>query len=148
MYGSPEGIRILARHVGEAADRTRVEAGRGGRAEAVHWQSLRAARYRAQLDEAVEAARACASELDELAAALDAHAWAVAHRLQQIAEAERWLRRQADSAVDEAKGLLSGLKHHAEEAIDTAVGIRRKLEEVPAGDVRWIDLAREKGFTL
>jgi len=148
MYGNPEGIRALARHVGEAADRTRAEAGRGGRAEEVRWQSLGAGRYRAQLTEAVQAARASAVQLDDLAAALEAHARAVAHRLQQIADAEQWLRRQADNAVDEAHGLLSDLEHEGDRLMDGARSAAHAVTGVPGGDLRWLELARERGFRL
>jgi hypothetical protein len=167
VYGDPEAIRRLARQAGGWADEMRADASRSAQAAETRWQSLRAGRYRDQLAEAVEHARGAARELDELQAALDAHADAVERRLAQIAAAERWLRRQVADAWDVARrglemvedladdvGNLLGLgdddDDKARTEADAAAARARKLsgqvDGVAAGDLRWIDMARTNGW--
>lgn len=168
MYGDPEAIRRLARQAGGWADEMRADASRSAQAAETKWQSVRAGRYRTQLAEAVEHARGAARELDELSAALDAHADAVERRLAQIAAAERWLRRQIADAWDVARRGLEMVEGLADDVGDflglgdddsdkaraeaNAAQARAKqlsgqVDGVPNGDLRWLDMARAHGWS-
>jgi chromosome segregation ATPase len=116
MEGTAEGVLRLARIVAGEADQTRVEAARGGRTDAVAWESVRAQRYREQLMDAVAALRRTAAELDELAQALAAHARAAQQRLDEIAAARAWLLAEVQTAAGQAQDLGSRAADMAQSA--------------------------------
>jgi len=99
MYGDPDRIRQLSRHVHEQAQVTRDEADHATAAAQVMWTSPAAARYRERLSRSVQLAGGAVAELDQLEHALLEHAQEVERRLVQIARAERWFRQQAQEAT-------------------------------------------------
>lgn len=148
MYGDPATLHGLAGRVSAEADRTRIGATRAGDATGVAWQSLGADRFRHQLAAAVQQAQTAALQLDELAQALQRHAWAVERQLELIADAQRWLLGQVDHAWSAAHGAeataqrllgqaVHGVQHVASEAAnavqatlgDAADAARRARQE-------------------
>lgn len=118
MYGEPAEVRRMARQVGGWAEQTRADAGRAARAADVRWQSVAAQRFRQRVDDAVESVARAARELDDLQAALDAHAAEVERRLAQIETAERWLRARGDDVRDGALGAADWTKEQLRSAAD------------------------------
>lgn len=172
MYGNPEEIRRQAIKIRQEAEMTRMDAGRGARADAVQWKSRAAQRYREQLGDAARQAGSATGELEKVSDLLLRHAAAVQEQLDRIAAAERWFRGQADRAGREARGLgstalqvggdvvegmgdfLSGSLDWAQrqgeqlagEAQQRADDLNRQVARLPGGDRGWLEAARARGW--
>lgn len=150
MYGDPADVRALAQRVLAWADEVRLVAGRTEGADGVEWHSTAADRFRGTLAEQAGAVAARADALDDLAAALLAHATAVEERLAQIAAAERFVRAQVSQARESVSGLVGTMKGWADDATDWATDAARAgadrvldvADELPRpGSLDWLDLA-------
>lgn len=127
MYGSPDALEELAKRLEMQADRVREQAAdhvRRGRA--AEWVSVAATSYRACITQDRSRADGVATQLDEAAAALRAHAQEVRDTVALIAKIERevsaWATRTTSAAVDFVGDLVD------------------KIPALPPpGDLRWLD---------
>ena len=81
LTGEAAPLRALATMLEHLADDVRAAAARAGRTAGVEWSSLAADAFRHSLAEQADGVRRCATAVDDAAAALTAHAAAVAQHV-------------------------------------------------------------------
>lgn len=158
MYGDPQELHALARTVRAMAQDGRHSAHVVASAGGVQWSSTLADTLRADLAHHAASVRAVAEHLDDLAGALDAHGDEVAHRLEQIRAAERFLAGVADSArhrlasalhavASAGEGAAQATVDAAQQAAGAARSTLAELGRAPAaGAADLVDFARRHGF--
>ena len=114
MVGDPEAVREAARDARRLARELHTDVAETAGLADVHWISVEADRWRAELEDTVAGLREDARAVEEVADLLLAHADAAERTLQRIAVA----RTAFDATVDEARRTLG---RAAEEVGDAAL---------------------------
>jgi hypothetical protein len=130
LYGDPDALDQLAQRLRGRAEEVRRHADEHvRRAEAAHWVSTAAQRYRGQVVEDRRQAYRAAGELDDAAAVLHAHADKVRQAVVRIAWVERkvtgWFEREAQRWLDDPPWRTWPVT---------------PFTLPPSGDVRWLDV--------
>ncbi|TNC18795.1 hypothetical protein FHE66_05285 [Georgenia sp. 311] len=146
---APEELRALAARMDDVVAQVRdLGADLVGLREQIGWQSLAAEEYRESLLERAEVTGRSAERVEDVAAALRAHADGVEDTLAAIESARTFLL----SAFDDARSVLSDLWNGVIDAVTPGVERAQEVVDLVTGapsadiDLEWIDRARRAGW--
>lgn len=163
MYGDTQQIRLRATELRTLATEVRSRAGDLRSAAELAWTSTAAETFIEQLGTRAVSLENSATQLDDAADKLDAHATAVEHVKQLIENAARWVGDRWNDAVNLVSGAVETVKDGAAKAFEffgqdvpdflvhQAKDIVASTPSLPTpGDRSWLDLAdlyRSRGWT-
>ncbi|OII43023.1 hypothetical protein BIU99_14175 [Plantibacter sp. MMLR14_011] len=164
MYGDTQQIRLRATELRTLATEVRGRAGDLRSAAELAWTSTAAETFIEQLGTRAVSLENSATQLDDAADKLDAHATAVEHVKQLIEDAARWVGDRWNDAVNLVSGAVETVKDGAAKVFEffgqevpdflvhQAKDIVASTPSLPTpGDRSWLDLAdlyRSRGWTL
>ncbi|SMQ72509.1 hypothetical protein SAMN06295909_2786 [Plantibacter sp. VKM Ac-1784] len=163
MYGDTRQIRLRATELRTLATEVRSRAGDLRSAAEIAWTSTAAETFIEQLGTRAVSLENSATQLDDAADKLDAHATAVEHVKQLIEDAARWVGDRWNDAVNLVSGAVETVKDGAAKVFEffgqevpdflvhQAKDIVASTPTLPTpGDRSWLDLAdlyRSRGWT-
>lgn len=163
MYGDTRQIRLRATELRTLATEVRSRAGDLRAAAELAWTSTAAETFIEQLGTRAVSLENSATQLDDAADKLDAHATAVEHVKQLIEDAARWVGDRWNDAVNLVSGAVETVKDGAAKVFEffgqevpdflvhQAKDIVASTPTLPTpGDRSWLDLAdlyRSRGWT-
>lgn len=163
MYGDTQQIRLRATELRTLASEVRSRAGDLRSAAELAWTSTAAETFIEQLGTRAVSLENSATQLDDAADKLDAHATAVEHVKQLIEDAARWVGDRWNDAVNLVSGAVETVKDGAAKVFEffgrevpdflvhQAKDIVASTPALPTpGSKEWLDLAdlyRSRGWT-